>query len=245
MHKWKWIIWNLLGFILCVVGVAIVGKTLIEANFDVDAFQTIVFETNTYNVEESVTGLAINVNMEDVSLILSSDDKVRVTFFEDEKEKHQVRVENGILSISLVDEREWHEKFGFFAQTPSVIIELPKATYDEISIGTNTGEVEISDLTCENLNVKVNTGDVDLTRVIANREMRVKTNSGDADFDECDAGSICVEVVTGSVTGNFLTEKRFKTKTVTGSVRVPDSTTGATCEITTRTGDIRVEIKKK
>ena len=245
MHKWKWIIWNLLGFILCVVGIGIIGMTLVKANFDVNAFQTGVFETNAYDVEENVTGLSIKLNTEDVSVVMSSDDKVRVTFYEDEKEKHQVKVEDGVLSITSADAREWHETFGFFAQSPSVVIELPKAIYGEISIETNTGEMEISDVTCEKLNLKVNTGDIELTRVIANEEMRVKTKTGDIEFDECDAGSVYVDAVTGSVDGNFLTEKRFKAKTSTGSVRVPDTTTGGICEIITRTGDIRVEITKK
>ena len=42
----------------------------------------------------------------------------------------------------------------------------------------------------------------------------------------------------------FLTEKIFIAKTDTGEIKVPETTSGGKCKITTDTGDIKIEIKK-
>jgi hypothetical protein len=48
---------------------------------------------------------------------------------------------------------------------------------------------------------------------------------------------------TGDIRGSLLSEKIFITKTTTGSVRVPSTASGGTCELITGTGDITVTIK--
>lgn len=60
----------------------------------------------------------------------------------------------------------------------------------------------------------------------------------------CDAGSIYIEMTTGGVECSFLTPKAVSAHTTTGSVDVPDSDSGGSCEIKTTTGDIEVVIKQ-
>ena len=47
---------------------------------------------------------------------------------------------------------------------------------------------------------------------------------------------------TGKVVGSLLSEKVFIAETSTGKVSVPKTTTGGKCEITTSTGDIKIEV---
>ena len=62
-------------------------------------------------------------------------------------------------------------------------------------------------------------------------------------FDGSDAEAVYVTTDTGDVKGTFLTDKVYITKTDTGSVDVPGSTSGGRCEITTDTGDIKLSVK--
>ena len=75
--------------------------------------------------------------------------------------------------------------------------------------------------------------------------MSVKAVTGDVLFENSDAKNVTVKTTTGDVEGNLLTDKAFTTDTTTGKVRVPDSSTGGRCEISTTTGDIKIEIGKK
>ena len=58
-----------------------------------------------------------------------------------------------------------------------------------------------------------------------------------------EARTISIKTDTGDVTGTLLSEKEFITDSDTGNIDVPKTTTGGKCEITTDTGDIKIDIK--
>ena len=59
-------------------------------------------------------------------------------------------------------------------------------------------------------------------------------------FKDVDAKDVSVTTDTGDVRGNLLSDKIFFTRTDTGEISVPQTTTGGKCEIMTSTGDIRL-----
>ena len=81
-----------------------------------------------------------------------------------------------------------------------------------------------------------------MQNVIAAETFSIERSTGNVTFDGCDAAEIWVETDTGDVTGTFLSEKCFLAKTDTGTVAVPKSTAGGKCEVTTDTGDIKLNV---
>ena len=111
-----------------------------------------------------------------------------------------------------------------------------------VYVRESTGDVKVSDCICDDLQIKNSTGDVVLQNVFAAGKISIVSSTGDVKFKDCDAASVYVRESTGDVKGNFLTEKRFVTKTGTGDIHVPKSEIGGYCEIITSTGDIRFTI---
>lgn len=111
-----------------------------------------------------------------------------------------------------------------------------------VSARVSTGRTELTDVTCASLISTGSTGSITLKNVAAAGSMAIERDTGNVRFEGSDAAEITVKTDTGHVTGTLRTEKVFITKTDTGAVRVPDTTTGGRCEITTDTGDIRIEI---
>lgn len=109
-------------------------------------------------------------------------------------------------------------------------------------IRVTTGKTRISDMICETLVSHGSTGDICLQNVIASDRFSIERSTGDVSFDGCDAAEIFVKTDTGNVKGSLLSEKRFHAESDTGSIRIPQSTVGGKCEITTDTGDIKIEI---
>ena len=68
----------------------------------------------------------------------------------------------------------------------------------------------------------------------------MKVSTGDIKLDKSDAAEIFIKTSTGNVTGTLLTEKVFITQTSTGNIKVPKSIKGGRCEITTSTGNIKI-----
>ncbi|MBQ9490907.1 MAG: DUF4097 family beta strand repeat protein [Lachnospiraceae bacterium] len=238
----KWVVWNLIGLALCVIGIGVIMKTLIRADFDIGAFSNVSYVTNTYDLEDSFSDLTISGNAENIIFIPSKDGVCHITLLEEEKALHQVSVENDTLTIRSRNDKEWYEHIWFLTQRPCITIALPKKVYDRMMIETNVGEVELTDLSCKELFVTQNTGDVTLERVIASEGLYVKSDTGDIEFEECDAAIISMETATGDMEGTLLTGKQFDAKTSTGKIDVPESSDGGTCKLRTNTGSIQVTI---
>ncbi|MBQ6453991.1 MAG: DUF4097 family beta strand repeat protein [Coriobacteriales bacterium] len=112
----------------------------------------------------------------------------------------------------------------------------------DLAVNVTTGKVLLSGVTCANLNTKGDTGDVKLENVLAAGTINVTRSTGDVRFEHSDAAGLQVRTDTGDVSGSLRTDKIFVTQTDTGYVRVPKTTSGGTCSITTNTGDISITI---
>lgn len=110
----------------------------------------------------------------------------------------------------------------------------------DITVTVTTGKTLLSDITCKNLTSRGDTGKISLANVIAKERFSIERNTGDVKFENCDASEIFVETDTGDVRGTLRSPKSFYTSTDTGKVSVP-RTTGGICDITTDTGDIKID----
>ena len=142
-------------------------------------------------------------------------------------------------------------------------IRLDKVSAGAVDITNSTGRIIVSDLNCAGvLEVHVSTGKTELTTVrcasfrstgstgdllmadlIAGESITVRRSTGKVTFAGCDGAQITVETDTGDVGGTLLSDKLFRIRTDTGDIRVPDTSSGGDCRITTSTGDITLEIQ--
>ena len=113
-----------------------------------------------------------------------------------------------------------------------------------IDVSVRTGKTLMSGVTCQSLTSKGTTGDLQMQDVIAKGQFSIRRSTGDVTFDLCDAQELSVEMTTGDVKGTLCSAKVFVVKSSTGDVDVPTSGDGGVCEITTTTGDIKIEIVK-
>lgn len=112
----------------------------------------------------------------------------------------------------------------------------------DLRIDVSTGKVDLTDIYCWNLTTEGDTGRIQMRNVFADEAITVRRSTGDVRFDTCDAANFYVETDTGAVEGTLCSKKNFIVKTDTGKIDVPESTLGGICEITTDTGDIKIEI---
>lgn len=113
----------------------------------------------------------------------------------------------------------------------------------DIYIKEDTGRVALDKVTCEVLTSEGDTGDINLKDVIVKSTIRITRSTGDVRFDGSDSDEIYVKTSTGDVSGAILSDKVFITESDTGSINVPKTSEGGRCEISTDTGDIKIEVK--
>ena len=131
---------------------------------------------------------------------------------------------------------------GLTTSTGDIIASGVKCDGD-VELKVTTGKTYLTNLTCKNLTSQGDTGDINLKGVISSEKLNISRSTGDVTFDGCDASTLLIVTDTGDVTGRLLSGKLFVYKTDTGDVDLPKSTNGGgVCDITTDTGDIRINI---
>ena len=114
-----------------------------------------------------------------------------------------------------------------------------------MDLATNTGNIKVEGTAVGNdADIETDTGNVTLQNVVVAGSLSVDTDTGNVKLEASDAGMLSISTDTGNVSGTLLSDKVFLTETSSGRVRVPKTTTGGTCEITTATGNIDISIQE-
>ena len=111
-----------------------------------------------------------------------------------------------------------------------------------VVLSSSTGRAELEEVSLRSLISESSTGTIKLKNVLADENILITRSTGDVHFENCDAASLSIKTSTGDVTGTLKSGKHFITKTSTGDVKVPQSSSGGDCDITTTTGDINIFI---
>ena len=127
----------------------------------------------------------------------------------------------------------------------NLLSSVPAVSSGEVTIHVGTGSVEIEEFTCGCFSSTGSTGSIRLKNFKAHYDVSIQRNTGDIHLENVDSlqGSITLKTSTGDIRGTLSSGKIFTAKSSTGHVRVPDSTAGGKCEITTSTGDIDIRVE--
>lgn len=316
-------VWLIIAASLVLIGCILFAGVMTTLKWDFMELATVKYETNAYEISEAFDNISMNTDTADIAFVLSDDGNCRVECYEEANAKHHVTVEDGTLTLELIDERSVYDFIGYIGLnfgSPKITVYLPKTectkllingdTSDveipndfmfkdvDISLSTgdvdfcasaceiikvktntgdicienisagsldlsvSTGKVTVSDMSCEgDVNIKVSTGKTELNNircknvisdgdtgkmllknVVAEGKFSVKRSTGDITLENCDASEIFIETDTGNVSGTLLSEKVFFVETDTGRINVPKTTSGGRCEISTDTGDIKLDV---
>ena len=150
-----------------------------------------------------------------------------------------IRLSTGDITVDNISA----EALALSATTGRITVERATVSGD-VDIDVSTGKSRLNGITCKDFTSEGSTGELSMSGVIASERFDIERDTGDITLDACDAAEIFIETDTGDVSGSLLSEKVFITKTDTGRVKVPSSTSGGRCEITTDTGDIDITVKQ-
>lgn len=113
------------------------------------------------------------------------------------------------------------------------------------NVKASTGSIRLENVKGERLVAETSTGSIKISNALINSSIDINSSTGSISLLDSDAASIYIESTTGGVTGTLLSPKTFKVNTTTGSINVPQGTSGGLCEIKTTTGSISMSIKEQ
>lgn len=196
-------IWLFIATSLVVIGCILFVGVMSTLEWDFTKLSTTKYETNTYEVNDAFDGISIDTDTADIVFAFSENEKCSVECHEEEKAKHSVAVEEGILNIKLVYERAGY--FGLNIGSPKITVYLPKTTYTSLLIDENTGNIEIpKDFSFNNVDISLSTGDVNYY-ASSSETIKIKTSTGDICVENISVGTLDLSVSTGKVTVSSVT----------------------------------------
>lgn len=214
--------------------------------------------TREYVIKDSVTSFDIDISTADLEFKPLESGNTKVVVTEKEKEYHEVKEEEGVLSIKSVDTKNWYERlFTFAYKKMNITIYMPTETYSKLMITTSTGNIsipsgftfdntEIKGSTCDvkysaaslsGLSITTSTGDINISSTNASG-VNLKASTGNVSLVDVKASELNVEVSTGHISlVNTVLTGNLSTHSSTGDVDITDSD-ASIINIETSTGEV-------
>ena len=243
-------------------GAAISLSALAVIGFDVSRLNTMKFENNTYQVEESFSHIRIEGAECDVRLLPSRNGACTVVCSEGKNISHTVTVDGDTLKITRTDSRKWYERMGiYWGDEMSVTVYLPGRTYGDLFLKNLSGDITVpGDFTFSRAEVHSTSGEIAYAAV-TERSLTLKTTSGDLTVRDLTAGALEIRATSGEVTihsavvsGDVVVEtvsgeielegvnaQAMSIQSTSGDVELADTVAAGRMEIKTVSGEIELE----
>lgn len=248
--------WMIVATVLTVLGLALCLAGLLSINFDFSQLATPT-KTESYAITEEFQDISIDTDISNISFSLSNDGTCEVFVQETEKNPHEVHVKNGTLTVKQQDNRKWYDYIGVNLGETKVVITLPQAEYEKLTItsatgkikigsqfsfksadiDTDTGLVSISCSVTDSLRVRTSTGAIDVSNA-APKAMDVTCTTGKVTLTNIDAGTLDAETTTGSLTLTDCTADSLEAECETGKLTITNTVVAGKLTAETSTGDI-------
>ncbi len=219
------------------VGIILLLCAFAASGFDYNGFNGRDMKLDQYTVDaQAFDEIDIDTSTVDVEIMVGTDiDKTYIDVYQDSSAPHNVKYENGKLTIES-GERPWYKNIGIFWGKCKITVLLPSGIQGNLNIESDTGGVNIGALSFESISLSTDTGDITCS-ASASGEINIETDTGDVDITSS-APSIRVESDTGDVTlhRTVATDNLYIT-TSTGDVEI-EGADAPNIYIKTSTGDV-------
>ena len=223
-------------------GAAISLSALTVIGFDISRLNTMKFENNTYQVEESFSNIRIEGAECDVRLVPSQTGACTVVCSEGKNISHTVAVDGDTLKITRTDGRKWYERIGIYWGSMSVTVYLPERAYGDLSLKNLSGDITVpGDFTFSRAEVHSTSGEIEYAAA-TDRELTLKTTSGDLTVRDLTAGALDVRSTSGEAEISNVTADSLTAATTSGDVVIRSAGISGDAAIETVSGEIELEL---
>ncbi|MDO4810488.1 MAG: DUF4097 family beta strand repeat-containing protein [Eubacteriales bacterium] len=250
--------WLIAAASLVTIGAILFAAVMTAYHWDFSRLSTDNFETNTYEISEEFSDIKFNTETADILFATSSDGTCRVVCYEKENVKHSVLVQDGTLTVNVVDDRAWNEHIGINYQPPKLTVYLPKTEYASIVIKASTGDIElpnemkvdsavismstgdirIHNMSAGTLDLSASTGEIFVSNVTCTGDLKANTTTGDVNLMKVTCQNLFSTGSTSDISlKNVIATGKFSIERSTGDV-VFESSDAAEIFVETSTGDV-------
>ena len=132
--------------------------------------------------ETKIMNVVLDFSDREVEVAVSSDNQVRIDYFESEKEYYSISEEDGTLRMALVLDKEWTDFIGTKADKAyrKIKLEVPSEYLNTISVTTTNEKIKVAELKVnESISLESNGGDVEFETLAAGEAITLTAKNAD------------------------------------------------------------------
>ena len=123
--------WGAIGGAFVILGAAAFTWALGASGWRFSELFAYKYQTVTYEIDETFDEIFLKTNTADVTFVPSDGETCKVICYEEKNAVHEVAVVDGILEVSVKNNKKWYEHFcGFGASC--VTVNLPNREYSSL-----------------------------------------------------------------------------------------------------------------
>ncbi len=227
-----------LGLVVLLAGGALVGIGFANGKIKEDKIEEKVFTT-----EESFSNLKFDVDTSNIEFKVAEDNKTTITYGEKNYQIHNFEIKDDTLIVKEDDNTPWYERFFRFNWTSAtMVVSLPKVTYDSLYIYGATGSLTYSGFDFTNTEVHISTGEVKISNSNVSNNMKIGVSTGSIELEEIHVSNdLTIAGSTGSINLNKVTGKNLNISNSTGDVLLKETVLDNVMSVKLSTGDIRLD----
>ena len=209
------LIFMAIGIVLSVMGLSMMKFNIIGA-FDMK------YTTRIHHVTEDFSSINIDINVADITFIVSPDGKSRVECYENDKRTHTVGIEGGALTIREIKNINILNFIGIGFDSPRVTLYLSRTDFDALTINTETSRVVVP-------------------QEFSFVKSTITTDTGDVSYRATTSGELSIKATTGRIMVSGVSPASIKLKASTGSISLMSAHVAGDVSIRTSTGRMHIE----
>ncbi len=203
-----------------------------------------------FEEETILTDLSFDLENRHININYVDDDKLTISYYKRDNEVFNFNVLDGKLTVEHDFERFWANIFFFNVVSKmylTVEVNIPndweishldvhvktgdinlnpetQKTYDQVSIGSATGNVNVVNIAADELTISSSTGDLNLTDAVVTNLAKIRLSTGRISIKNLTSGSLDVNTSTGHVSLTEITSSDAVVDSSTGDIDITDST---------------------
>ncbi len=240
-------LWGAMAIFAILAGLLIVATVFFSVGFDFSKLSTETYVRAEHALEETVSEIEINTTFFNVQIFpLAEGEEPRIYLPYSGNLSHNFAVQDGKLSITLLDGRAWYERWSFFnVSNENTVIELhlPPASYEKLKVDINSGDILVSRnreeeecFTFGRVQLETSTGDINFF-ANASDSIGLLASTGDITVTGAQGASLSAKVRTGHITLRDCVLKNVSATTTTGDIKMQNVKAGS-MNLEVSSGDI-------
>lgn len=192
------------------------------------------FEKQTYEVlAKDIMEVNIDVRDRFIKVESSNDDNIYIDYEKSEKEDYDIKVSDGVLSMSSKTNKKWTDFIGnkVGRESRKIVIRIPNDLIKSLKISTTNENVQIGKLSIvDNIETSINGGNISLDNIFVGKSIKLSSKNGN---------------IEGSIVGGY-DDFSIKCKVKKGECNLPKDKDDGLKQliINANNGDVNIDLNK-